>query len=212
MASVQRGRDLIPIKSKREVKIEGKDWVDAYLDHGIDIQNRRVWLVGDVEEDSILNAIKGLYLMDTISDEPCELFISTYGGDMTEAHALYDIIHTLGCAVHTFAFGKCMSAGPLLFACGDKGHRWVAPHAEFMMHDYTSTISGLAATLKIELDYAEKINKERLRLLAHHSNKTYQFWRGLCNRKTDVYFSADDAIDWGIADQVWVERGDAHDA
>lgn len=190
------------------MKFEGKDWVDAYLAHGLDIHNRRVWLVGDIEEDSVLSAIKGLYLMDTISDDPCELFINTYGGDMTEAHALYDIIHTLNCDVHTFAFGKCMSAGPLLFACGKKGHRWVAPHAEFMMHDYSATISGLSAEMKVEFDYTETINKERLRLLAKHSNKTFRFWRGICDRKLDVFFTAEDAIEWGLADHIWLQKGD----
>lgn len=186
-------------------KIE-KDWVDAYFEHGIDIDNRRVWFVGDIDQETVITAIKGLYLMDTISDEPCEMFISSYGGDITEAHSLYDILGTVRCPVHTFAFGKCMSAAPLLLAAGEKGQRWVAPHAEFMAHDFSTNLDGKGADLRSDLEWTEKINEKRLRLLAKNSSKPYTFWKRLSTKKTDFYFSADDAVEWGLADHIWNER------
>lgn len=184
-----------------------KDWVDAYFEHGVDIDNRRVWIVGEITEDSILTAVKGLYLMDTIDPkEPCEMFISSIGGDVTETHALYDIINTISCPVWSFAFGKCMSAAPLLLAAGEKGHRWVAPHAEFMLHDYSIELDGKGLDIKAHLQQTERVNEENLRLLTKHSTKSYRFWKALCQRKTDVYFTAEQAIQWGLADSVWNER------
>jgi ATP-dependent Clp protease protease subunit len=183
-----------------------KDWVDAYFEHGVDIQNRRVWFVGDIEEDSVMAAIKGLYLMDSMGTDPLEIFISSYGGDLTEAHALYDVMGTLKCAVHTFAFGKCMSAAPLILAAGEPGHRWVAPHAEFMAHDWAASFEGKAGDIKADYDWGIKVNEIRLKLLTKHSSKTIAHWRKLCNLKTDYFFTADQAIEWGLADQVWNER------
>jgi ATP-dependent Clp protease protease subunit len=183
-----------------------KDWVDAYFDHGVDIQNRRVWFVGDIKEESVMSAIKGLYLMDSMGDDPLEIFISSYGGDMTEAHALYDVMGTLKCPVHTFAFGKCMSAAPLILAAGEPGSRWVAPHAEFMAHDWSCEFEGKAADIKADYDQGMRTNEIRLELLALHSNKPKAHWKKVSTMKTDHFFNADQAIEWGLADHIWNER------
>ena len=73
-----------------------KDWVEAYFNYGVDVANRRLF-IGEIDEDKILAAVKGLYLMDTMSRDPCEMFISSYGGSVHEALALYDIMHTVKC-------------------------------------------------------------------------------------------------------------------
>ena len=68
-----------------------KDWVDAYFENGVDVANRRVFLDSEITDVSIGSAVRGLYLMETESDEqPVEMFISSYGGDLQETLALYD--------------------------------------------------------------------------------------------------------------------------
>lgn len=184
-----------------------KDWVDAYFDHGIDIANRRVFITGDIDEESIGAAIKGLYLMETNNrEERIEMFISSFGGDLYEAMALYDIINTISCPIHTFAYGKCMSAAPLLLAAGEPGHRWVAPHVAFMAHDVSYGVDGKLSHIKGDLVHVADLNETRLRLMATLSNKDYKFWSNRSNRTSDFYFTADEAIEWGLADHIWVEK------
>ena len=181
--------------------------MDAYFDNGVDIINRRVF-IGDIDSDSTNNVIKGLYLMETEStSKPCEMFISSYGGTVYDALALYDIINTLKCPIHTFAYGKCMSAAPLLLAAGKVGQRWVAPHVSFMHHDWNiEEVSGKGSELETLVAHNESMSKIWTNLLAKHSNKDFRWWHSRAKKPSDFYFSADEAIDWGLADKVWIEK------
>jgi len=183
-----------------------KDWVDAYFDKGIDVANRRVF-IGDIDASTADSAIKGLYLMETESPEtPVEVFISSLGGDVYEALALYDIINTIRCPVHTFAYGKCMSAAPLLLAAGAPGCRWVSPHCLFMHHDWAAEVEGKGSELINVVKHYEEIGKIWTTLFAERTNKNFKWWDTRAKKATDFYFSADEALEWGVADQFWVEK------
>jgi len=183
-----------------------KDWVEAYFSNGVDVTNRRVF-IGDIDETSVDYAIKGLYLMETESSEkPCEMFVSSFGGSVYDALALYDIMNTLSCPIHTFAYGKCMSAAPLLVAAGTEGHRWVAPHVAFMHHDWLDDLNGKGSELQAAVKHNEELSQTWTKLLARHSKKDFKWWHTRAKKACDFYFSADEAIEWGLADNIWVEK------
>lgn len=183
-----------------------KDWVDAYFENGVDVANRRVF-IGDIDEVSVDFAIKGLYLMETKSSiEPCEMFISSYGGTIYDALALYDIMNTLKCPIWTFAYGKCMSAAPLLLAAGVPGHRWVAPHVAFMHHDWADDVEGTGSQLEATIKHLEQVSMTWTKLLAKHSSRDFKWWHTRAKKPSDFFFSADEAIEWGLADNIWVEK------
>lgn len=183
-----------------------KEWVDAYFEHGVDIVNRRVF-IGDIDSESVDKVIKGLYLMETASKtEPCEMFISSYGGTIYDALALYDIMKTMQCPIHTFAYSKCMSAAPLLLAAGEPGHRWVAAHVSLMHHDWSDEMEGRGVKLREDVKHSEELGKQWTHLLAKHSSKDFKWWDLRGKKASDFYFSANDAIEWGIADAIWSEK------
>lgn len=184
-----------------------KDWVDAYFDHGVDVTNRRVFLDSEIEEGSVGPVVKGLYLMETISStEAIEMFISSFGGSLYDAIGLYDIMNTIKCPIHTFAFGKCMSAAPLLLAAGEPGHRWVAPHVSFMHHDMSAAEEGTRQFLAAGVKHMDKLYEQWISLLVKHSNKDRRWWDHRTQRPYDFYYSAEEALDWGLADSMWVEK------
>ena len=182
-----------------------KEQLDSYFDRGVDLQNRRVF-VGDIDSTTVTNIVKGLYLMETDDpDQPCEMFISSNGGEVCEALALYDIMQTIKCPIHTFAYGKCMSAAPLLLAAGEKGHRWVAPNVFFMYHEASAEVDGKLRDAVVALKYEQLVDATWMKLMAEHSDKDVRFFKRL-NSKPDYYFGADEAVEWGIADSIWVEK------
>ncbi len=184
-----------------------REWVDAYFEHGIDIVNRRVFLDSEIDGSSVGAAVRGLYLMETQSKtEPVEIFISSYGGDLHETLALYDIMNTIRCPLHTFAYGKCMSAAPILLANGEKGQRWVAPNARFMHHDMSYGEDGTRTSIKVAVKEAEELYKSWIEALEEHTNRSYRWWDSKSKKHGDFYFSAEEAIDFGVADQIWSER------
>ena len=182
-----------------------KELLDAYFDRGVDLQNRRVF-VGDIDSTSVSNIVKGLYLMETDDPEAsCEMFISSVGGEVCEALALYDIMGTVKCPIATFAYGKCMSAAPLLLAAGKKGERWVSPHAVFMYHEASAGVEGKLRDAAVALKHEQSMDDVWITLMAEHTSKDVRFWKRL-NSKPDYYFGAEEAIEWGIADEIWVEK------
>jgi len=183
------------------------EWVEAYFENGVDVANRRVFLDKDIDADSIGFAIKGLYLMETENKEtPVEMFISSYGGSLYDALALYDIMNTISCPIHTFAFGKCMSAAPLLLAAGEPGQRWVAPHLSMMHHDMSSSEEGTKSFLEGSMEHMKVLYKQWISLLVKHSNQSFKWWNAKSRLPNDFYYTADEAIEWGLADQVWIEK------
>lgn len=186
-----------------------QNWLEVYFGYGVDVPNRRVFLSDDVSDASISDIVKGLYLMETMSnEEPIEVFISSFGGDTYEMFALYDIFMTLAAPVHTFAYGKCMSAAPLLLAAGEKGQRWCSPHCWFMLHDMSVETHGTQSQIREESKHSDKMLETWFKLLAKHSSegKDARFWKTKCSKAHDVYFSAEEAIEWGIADKIWSEK------
>lgn len=187
--------------------MDNSQWASAYFDHGVDTRNRRVFL-GDINEESTAAAIKGLYFLNTIDDKsPIELFICSYGGNVELTLGIYDILHTLDAPVHTFAFGVCQSAAPLLLAAGEPGQRWVSEHTQLMTHEYSDELSGRGAVLANNLKYGQQLDTLWNELLATHSGKDGRFWKSKSSQKTDFFFSAEQAIEWGLADSIWSERG-----
>ena len=183
------------------------DIAGAYFERGLDLVNRRVFLVGELETDSISNAVKSLYFLETASKtKPVELFINSTGGDIVESLALYDIINTLQCPIHTFAFGSCMSAAPLILAAGNKGDRWVAPNAQFMCHDWGGEVEDRGANLKSMVKWYEYTDDAWINALTPNTSKDKRFWRGFRTKTSDTFFTAQQAIDWGIADHIWSEK------
>lgn len=185
-----------------------KDWVDAYFEYGIDVVNRKVFLFDDVDSNSIGAVIKGLYLMEVNdSTKPIELFVGSFGGSEYEMFALYDVCRTLKSPVHTIAMGKCMSAAPLLVAAGEEGDRYATPNTFFMVHESWEDF-GVKRMDELELDlkHYKEMGRKWADLMAKHSKKPAKFWLDLCKKAGDHFFSAEEALEWGLIDHVWEEK------
>tara|TARA_R110002153_G_scaffold9324_1_gene38594 strand:+ start:2059 stop:2625 length:567 start_codon:yes stop_codon:yes gene_type:complete len=180
--------------------------IAAALEHGVDIDGRRIFLQGDVASDSIALAVRGLYLLADQSDEPIDLYVASYGGDIDEAFQLHDVTRTIRVPVRTTALGVCMSAAPFLVACGQKGHRYASENVQFMLHTASLELEGQMAHARGELDNARARCERMDRLLAKYTRKDYRFWAKFTKSSQDHYFGAEHALEWGIVDHIWSEK------
>jgi ATP-dependent Clp protease protease subunit len=186
-----------------------KDWVEAYFDYGVDNANRCIFLSDDVDQESIGHVIKGLYLMENENDtSPIELRICSYGGHVYDMFALHDVTRTLKSPVHTMGMGKVMSAAVLLVACGEENKRWAGANTSFMIHVPSADAQDdmNLHEFKIEVKEMERLWDRWYALMAKYTKKDAKFWKSLCNKKTDVYFDADQAQEWGVIDHIWDEK------
>ncbi len=185
---------------------EFKTNLEAALEYGIDVKGRRIFLQGSVEADTIAVAVRGMYLMADESDEPIELYIASYGGDIDETFALHDVTRTIRVPVHTTALGVCMSAAPFLVACGAPRHRYASENCEFMLHTASVELDGQMANVEGTFTAIKRRCERMDRLLAKYTKMPYRHWSRLSKASTDRYFGAEQAKEWGLIDHIWAEK------
>ena len=183
------------------------DELEAAMEHGLDVPGRRVFLHGDVDEASIGKAIRGLYLLADLDDAPIELYITSYGGELDESFAIHDVLRHVKVPVHTVALGKCMSAAPIILAGGKPGERWASENTLFMMHDVSlSEVDGHPSQVANLAKVTAGQMKRMADLLGNYTEKPAKFWSKLFYAKVDQYFTAEQALDYGLIDQIWTAR------
>lgn len=91
------------------------------------------------------------------------LMISSYGGDLSAAFAIIDVMRGSSIPVHTVGLGVIASAGLLTFISGVKGHRVITPNTSILSHQWSWGQVGkeheLIATMReFELTTSRMIN------------------------------------------------------
>lgn len=176
------------------------DWLGNYFDHGIDIRRRRVFLHGDVDAEEVAEAVQSIVLLDDDSDKEITLYLSSFGGCAYESFGLYDVIRSCRCHIVGLAYGKCMSAGPLVLrACDDA---LALPTTQFMHHEMSYDADGGLATHKVEIEHSTSMEKLRMRLLAKHAKVSAASLAAMARTGKNKYFDAEQALKWGIIDGI----------
>ena len=167
---------------------------------------RVIGLFGDIDEEKSSLACASLISFYKMSDsEPIEMFISTNGGSADDMFAIVDTIKYLdskGCEVHLAGIGKVMSAGVLILASGTKGKRKVGSNTRLMLHSVQGGTQGPYYNMKEDMATMKKSQEHYARILCQETKMTMQEVRKILNRKRDTYFTAHEAIEMGIADEI----------
>ena len=136
--------------------------------------------------------------------EAIKLLISTPGGSASDMLAVYDAIRMvkLVCPVETIGLGKVMSAGVLLLAAGTTGKRRIGRNCRVMIHGVAAGAGGAVYSLENELEEIKHTQDQYIKLLARETDMTVSYIKKLINRKLNVYLTASEAVELGIADEV----------
>ena len=137
--------------------------------------------------------------------KPIEFHISTYGGCADDMFAIYDLMKRLQSQdqeIHTTGWGKVMSAGVLLLAAGTKGKREIGRNCRVMIHAVNAGNAGALHDLVNEMEAIQNIQEMYIDALVNETSMTKTQLRKLIEKKVNVYLSAQEAVDLGIADVV----------
>ena len=173
-------------------------------------ESRSIMFVGEVNEEKSADLISALLVLAQTKDEESEraddikLYISTYGGSADEMFAIYDVINWCKkfCDIETIGIGKVMSAGTLLLAAGTKGKRSLGKHCRVMIHAVNAGQAGDLHNLQNELEQTVSLQDSYIQALSEETKMTKRQIQTLINRKVNVYLSAEEAIEKGLADEV----------
>ena len=106
------------------------------------------------------------------------------------------------CDVQTYGVGKVMSAGVLILAAGTVGKRKVGENCRIMLHNVIAGHAGTIFTLENELEEIKWIQERYIHCLAKYTKLTKPKIKKMLKDQRDVYISAEDAIKYGIVDEI----------
>lgn len=174
-------------------------------------------LYGEVNEENCKDLIGNLYALESIKKniatddgdeveitEPIEMIVSTEGGHVTEMFAAFDVMEQVkrSCEIHTIGLGKVMSAGILLLAAGTKGKRKIGKHCRLMIHSISGGDFGSIKQLENNIKEVKWFQTQYTNALVANSNMSVRQLKAIFRRKSDTYFDANQALKWGIVDEI----------
>ncbi|MDC0119520.1 ATP-dependent Clp protease proteolytic subunit, partial [Flavobacteriaceae bacterium] len=122
------------------------------------LEERKVFLWGQVDDASAKHVIDRLLYLDLQNNNEIQLVINSPGGYVTSGFAIYDTIKSLKSPVSTICSGLAASMGSILLSAGAKGRRFMQPHAQVMIHQPSGGARGQASNIEIQ---AREIIKTR---------------------------------------------------
>jgi ATP-dependent Clp protease protease subunit len=136
--------------------------------------------------------------------KPIEFYISTYGGSADDMFSLYDVMREVRetTEIHTVGSGKVMSAGVLLLAAGTKGRRRIGKNCRVMIHSVIAGSHGSLHNLLNEMEAVEQLQQMYIDSLVAETKMTKKQLKNMLERKVNVYLSAEEAVELGIADII----------
>ncbi len=162
----------------------------------------RIVFLGSEVRDANANAICAQLLLLSAEDPKADIFlhINSPGGSVDAGMAIYDTMNYIPNDVATVGMGLAASMGQFLLCAGAKGKRYALPHARIMMHQPSSGMGGSASDIKIQAQQSLYIKKVLLELISEHTGQSVDQITADADR--DRWFTAEEARDYGLVDQV----------
>lgn len=202
------GRAISNISKKQHARFANESSDESQQEMVIDEElfnaqtNRTVIVAGEINEQLSTIVIQKIVMMAQFSTKPIRMIINTPGGAIDESLAIYDAMKLSRAPIRTAGLGKVMSAGVLLLAAGEKGHRLIGRSARVMIHNGYAGICGDAFELEHELNEFKRLDKLESECLIAETKLTRKQIDDILKSRLDHYIAAKEAIKYGIADKL----------
>ncbi len=169
------------------------------------LRDRLVFLVGPVNDYSAnLVVAQLLFLESENPDKDISLYINSPGGSIYAGMAIFDTMRFIKSDVSTVCIGFAASMGAFLLSSGKKGKRFALPNSRIMIHQPSGGTQGQASDIQIQANEIISLRKNLNTILAKNTNQPIE--RIASDTERDNFMSANDAVSYGLIDNVLVSR------
>jgi ATP-dependent Clp protease protease subunit len=168
--------------------------------------SERIIFLGTEIDDGVANVVMAqlLHLESVSPDLEISLYINSPGGSFSALTAIYDTMQFIRPDVATTCLGQASSAAAVLLAAGAPGKRSVLRHAKVLLHQPSSQAQGALPDLAVQAKEVARVRAEMEEILSRHTGHPVSKIRNDTDR--DNTLSAQEAVDYGLADQVITTR------
>lgn len=172
------------------------------------LKERVIMLDTDVNDHSAsLIVAQMLFLESENPDADISLYINSPGGVVTDGMAIYDTMQFIKPDVCTIVMGQACSMGSLLAQAGAPGKRLILPNARHMIHQPSGGARGQATDIQIQAREIQKMKEYLTNIYVNHNTAGKTFADLSADMERDLFMSAEEAVAYGLADQVISKRG-----
>lgn len=173
---------------------------------------QRIIVLGTEVDDRVANRLCAQLLLLSAENPRADisLYINSPGGSVSAGLAIYDTMRLIPNDVSTLAMGLAGSMAQFLLCAGTAGKRFSLPHAQILMHQGSAGFGGTAADVEIYARQLERTSETMIRLIAQHTGQLVE--RIQQDSLRDRWFSAEEALDYGMIDHIVEQLDDVRPA
>ena len=171
------------------------------------LKDRIVMLNGPVEDVTAnLIVAQMLFLESENPEKDINLYVNSPGGVITAGMAIYDTMQFIKPDVRTIVLGQACSMGSFLAQAGSPGKRVVLPYSRTMIHQPSGGAGGKQSDIELQYKEITKMKTMLTELYVKHNSagKTFEDFEKDMDR--DTFMSAEEAVEYGLADKVVTSR------
>ncbi len=163
--------------------------------------------IGGAIDDDVANLVIAqlLFLEAENPEKDVAIYINSPGGSTSAGLAIYDTMQYVKPDISTFCVGQAASMGAVLLAAGTKGKRIILPNSRVLIHQpWVRGLGGQQSDVQIQAQDLLNLRERLDDVLAHHTGQP----RDKIHRDTDRdnILTAEEAIEYGLVDQIMVRR------
>lgn len=169
------------------------------------LTERIVFVAGEIY-DAVASSVVAqlLFLESENPKKPISMYINSPGGSVSSGLAMYDTMQYIRPPISTLCIGMAASMGSLLLAAGEKGMRFATPNAQIMVHQPSGGFQGQASDIARHAENIANLKRRLNKIYVKHTGQDLENVERALDR--DTFMSPEEALDFGIVDQVVSER------
>jgi len=182
------------ILEEREMRVTQMDIFSRLM------RDRLLWVAGPVDDRMSTVVQAQLMFLDSTDKTDITMHIDSPGGSVKSGLSMVDVMDYISCDIRTVNTGMAASMDSVLLGAGTKGKRSSLRFSKTMLHQTSGGAGGNIQDARINMIEWEKTNKILFELLGSYCGKTAE--QVTLDATRDLWLSADEALDYGIIDEI----------
>lgn len=173
------------------------------------LKDRIILVQGEVEDSMATSIVAQLLFLEAQDpDKEISMYINSPGGSVTAGLSITDTMNFIKAPVTTIVMGLAASMGTIIASSGEKGHRYMLPNAEYLIHQPMGGAAGgtQQSDMAIIAEQLTKTRKKLNKILADNSGKDLKTIARDTER--DYWMSAEETLKYGLIDGIMEKAGE----
>lgn len=170
-------------------------------------EERIIFLGVQVDDASANDVMAQLLTLESMDpDRDIFIYINSPGGSFTALTAIYDTMQFVKPDIQTVCMGQAASAAAVLLAAGTPGKRYALANSRILIHQPYSEGGGQGSDIEIQAREILRMREWLEETLAKHSNDKASVEQVRKDIERDKILTAQEAVEYGLVDQVITSR------